>query len=246
MTITLTPPPDTGASPPTIDAYFRGLLDWLDKLHDQANALIHDGNEKFKALRLAEQKKRHPRKRKNLPDLPQEVNQALIARFENSHLAPHRRLGDMQEAIREELCRIADHVTLTPLKTAYHAVMRDDSWSHHTQGWGAAKYARGSLLPEEYALKRHGFDTHVQKVLHPTPEWGKSCMDAKTEFVLWSNIEPWQFEAVKRTITITQAAQDMARHSVHPQVLMPLAYAHPAVNNPAWHNQPTDGIRIEL
>jgi len=218
-------------SRPPVEHPYQRIDRQVDRIHALRGDVMRRGNEEAGAAMLAEQKRRQPKKRKNFDKLPDEVWDAikapLLAYYTPWLEAIERRLESLKTA------RFAAAQTVKPtLLPAGQLELIETShgWSFHTQGWGMNKYARQALAALDDKLQTLGVTTEIRETVGPAmtgPGWaGHTCND----YELWANIPAWQGEAIDIQVTVEDVVRNCGR-SCHPQVLMPMAYEHPAVKN---------------
>lgn len=144
-------------------------------------------------------------------------------------LETEERINEMIREINSHLYNLED-VEFEPSNRVWNRIKISKRSTFRSQGYGASKYAKASLIPEQEALEEKGFDTHIRVI----PKYNKEGKQYNTVYELWSNGPEWMLDATTRTLTIGKAADTLSSKNIHPQVVMPMAYNHPKVKNPNW------------
>jgi hypothetical protein len=189
------------------------------------------GNEEGQTARLAEQKRRQPKKRKIFDLLPADLWEAIKApllAYYTPWLDAIQRRIDALKIARVEAAQTVQP-TLLPAGSM-ELIEKSYGGSYHTQGWGMNKYARQALAALDDKLQSLGVATEIREIVGPQmtgPGW---CGITANDYELWANIPAWQGEAIDHQVTVADVVRTCGRNC-HPQVLMPMAYDHPAVQN---------------
>jgi len=190
----------------------KSLADIREMLEAQLSGLIR-----------SEQKRRQPRQRKIFDDLPPGKRIELVEEIKASRLwEEHDRLRsivDAEEQRRESLLgKYCEKVTHKPLKY-FNRLKVVSSYGYSSQGYGAIKYAEGTLFPLKDRLESLGYETHVSKsnIVRSSGTFSVDHCDC----VLWGNCEPWAFDAAKRSLTLSEMIESFKSRQLNPLVYNP-------------------------
>jgi hypothetical protein len=191
--------------------------------HESLRAMRNTLQGRYDDMRLAEQKRRQPRKRKHFDPLPEDVQQAMIDEVKSSDMWKQMEALEVQLEVekcnRETLLnKTAERVEMIP-DDAMHRLKVSMSYSYGSQGYGAMKYARGALEPYFDMLARHGFEVHIRQANYHR-ETGAFAVD-HCDYELWANCALWMFDAAQRCLTLGDAIDSMKRRCVNPLVYNP-------------------------
>jgi len=188
----------------------------LQALREQAQA-------QYDERVYAGQKKRQPQARTIFNPLPEEVATEIRNDILNSPLGQEilqldAELGNLQIRRENLLDVLAPEVEFKP-DGCMHRLKIASSHTYSSQGYGAKKYARGELLPLVDRLEVLGFTAHVRTVneRHSASLFSVDHAD----FELWADCEPWMFDAMVRTLSLTDAVASMKQRALNPLVYNP-------------------------
>lgn len=178
----------------------------MEVFTEQMSQLKTDGDAAFRARIVAEQKRLYPKKKKNIPDLPKEFIDALIAELSPIYVRYYSILWKCREALEIFRRVYAATVPMVPNDKLWTPVKEASMSSYSSQGWGASKYAKDSLVPYAGTFKRLGFRVDTKFVSTPI-EHSKYTHD---RWQLTANCTPLQAEAGVM-IADSMSYQEMAK-----------------------------------
>ncbi len=186
---------------------------WVIELTEQMRAEADAENR-----RLAER----PRRRKIIHDnLPCEYLQALkeryLALFKDKTSMQQRHVKRMEDILFE----LAPKASLTP-QAEYLVLRTAEGSAWHTQGFGANKYARGTLVWPMARLKAAGFDARIETMPDRILQRDRYGYQYDT-YQLVANVTEWQLDAVLRLPDATTGrwVQILEGAGVNPRVYNP-------------------------
>jgi hypothetical protein len=145
----------------------------------------------YEADVIARWRRAHPeskRKRityKALWNREREWCKTIMAEWQPRATAMSKRHSAQLDRLNAILTQLADRITLTPSETVWSCFRTIDDGSYHTQGWGAAKYAKGEA--EMKADIAGDYDVPVQIVRFSEPMNG---YPPRTGWKVWVALGP--------------------------------------------------------
>jgi hypothetical protein len=167
----------------------------------------------------------YPRRKKfNMAELDPAVKFKVIAKWREIALANFEAWNVRYKKLGKLLDRLATitPITLPDLPADRWPVMKAaDSYEYHTQGYGAAKYARESLVRDEVVLLAAKIPYSIEMVNHTDNLGHVDQYHAK--FLLKAPLTDWQLDCLTRTYrpTLAQWAWDCWERGVNPKVYNP-------------------------
>jgi len=179
----------------------------------------------FTGRLLAEQKRRQPRARVRFKDLPEDVLIRIRDEMKQSPVYKEierltKAVGDEQDRREKLLKKLAPWVATKPDPMVFYRLKTSTSLSYATQGYGAMKYAKGSLEPLRDMLVALGFTVYISRVGYHRGT-GMFAID-HADYVLWANCPPWMFDAAHRCLSLDDSVASLKRRCINPLVYHPM------------------------
>jgi hypothetical protein len=202
--------------------------------HARLNAMYEPAIKADMVLAYFEQ---YPRRRKfNLLDLDPATRLSIIFKWREIALANfeawsrrYKKLGALLDRLS-----ITEHLVIHDIpEDAWPVLKSADSYEYHTQGYGAAKYARGSLVRYEIVLSGAEIPHRIDMVNHTDANGQVDQYHAN--FLLKAPLSAWQLDMLMRAYRPTPAqwAWDCWEHGVNPRVYYP--YLDTKIFNETMH-----------
>ncbi len=215
---------------PDANAFYKALyLETFPILQDEIDRLQKLATDAFNKECDAEIKRlRGPGKKKKGADDPVPSGEFYAALREKvlAEFPAQKRMDEakaLRQAKTDMLYATAARVTFSPAGDEMRKIDSSMDASYATQGYGASKYARGSLAPLTDKLERLGLKTEIRdELLWKNPKPGPFDVDASCVHELWANREPWLADAMNRTITAKEALASWRKRSLNARVYWPL------------------------
>lgn len=156
---------------------------------------------------LATYRERFPRSRPKMPEEPgkrwakirklgekfQEEFNEIVERRTSEVEGELEQLDERKKGIEKELESLAKELE-PQVSGESRKVYEVGTYAYHTQGMGAAKYARGEAERQAGMLEREGFEVEIREIPGSRDRWGiRSC-----EFEVWAPCSELDYEIVKR------------------------------------------------
>jgi hypothetical protein len=194
---------------------FEEALQRIEALNQERSKVYDEVTQGYQAAIAAEQRRRQPRATKRYRALDPETLAQIARPFQDRWTSETALIAAENHRIHAELADLAAEVVFRPDPDAMHVVGRSDSYSYHTQGYGAITYARHEHAPTIAKLQELGFTTHLAFHRRKSSDrWGTE----HGTFVLWVDCPPWMATAARWLITVEEAARARVRAGANPHV----------------------------
>lgn len=187
----------------TPNSEYQELFERQKSLQDQRWQITKDLQAELEQLYLGEWKKLHP-KTKKMPEkekymygLPEANWKPHFERLKAVMDEKHKEIDAQIESEKKRRFVLCDQVEFSPADRDYE-IGSCNGGSYGSQGFGANKYAEGTLLYKCELLKQNGFVARIDcipgKPFKTAGSWGYSVQ--YNDYKLIANCEPWMFESL--------------------------------------------------
>lgn len=161
-------------------------------------------------------KKLYPKRKKiDLNLLPDDIVNPLREKYENYCVSAYLKTKKQINILASILNGIAESIEIIPSDTMM-VVDSANSSTYSSQGWGASKYAKGSLMGKYSLLEGKGYKVEIRENKETSSKY-------VTYYDLYCNLEKWQVDCVLRRDkqTVGDWAMSCWEKGLNPKVLNP-------------------------